>query len=488
MDFPLFDGRTPLSKEVLNELIRKAKSNSKFAVGPGLNMFDMGSLGKVITPAQPVPVAGETTISTKSPYFWARVYITPADGTDPGNKPNELPPGMDKEPDPPAAYIVEQMSDSNADSAGFTDLLGGRRAWLEDLNFLFQHVGSLSNFGPGTAFGGNVYGNLTAAFGNSFSLKNYTSGTFTLEFKFSSYAYSNLGDLGTVTTGPIEWRPDVDKINKAIDDLDDHDVPKEIDKFEARLLASGNTPPIEGYVGEGFAFGIIVTAKEPARPIRTDIKVNADNLTKGDKGAASSVFIARSVGSANTKMLNLNPHGQLVFVNEVPDANDVNHYLFDLPFLGMWGKIIAPAYPDSDPPAYPFNEVAPVAFLPSLIEYVGGASGYAFEINGETGVAVGDLVWLIPIFVQGQGWMWIFTMPNDMRILRYTGETHDPNTGQIQIPNCTVVGGPSPGVAQMVPPDGGTSEYKVGAYYYGQRAGSTDIYPRYITPDRIGTF
>lgn len=462
MDLPRFTGRNPLTKETMNEIIRRTKANERLVTTPEMEVFNLGSLGKIVSVRRTQkPATFSTAYSGQG--FWARIYVSDGGTPDHGTLPEPW-------PDTPYLYLVEQMiglvppNEDRPPGAGPVDRPDGRTGYFQDFNCVFQHLADLA------------FSTLSSA--QCLTLINYESGSFRLQVFAQSAVH---------TTSSISYPPTATTIEDALEALG---VPH-VTNWTVTQIANGPTAPDEqGNTGIGMAFNM-VPHLEDGFTFQVSIGAQTANLSplEGD----GRVGISTVNEPQNTTMVNVNPHGQLVFVQQAfaPDGKEC--FLFDLPLVGMWGRITGPPDPDADQAAYPFIEQKLGSFtFGGFIDYLGGSSGFAFEINGERGLSANLIAWMIPIFIIGVGFVWIFQAPNDMRLLRYTGGS--------QPPNCVIVAGrtsDSVGTtsaldfdaikAFMLQPDRSSGSYITDGYYFGQRSGTTNGYATFLVPEILGT-
>jgi hypothetical protein len=459
--FPEFDGRQPLTARTVNDLVDVTRRNGRQAVGPGLNQYNLGSLGRISTSGLAYTQQG----------FWARLYVSPTVEDMPkyGPKPR---PGRNF-PKAPFAWFVEQMTVPGIDqntglpAAGMTlvDNPRGRSGFVEDLHLLFQ---SVVNLGIGTS-----------SDALELALAGYTVGTFTITITGNDFNGNSLPDR---TTGPLDWPPTLNSIRDALESLT---VPG----------VSGWTVTAGPGSQQSHSFSAVISGipSDPTRPDFLFITVNTSNLT----GVGINDSSTGTVVYPGSRLLNINPHGQLIFAQGAVAPDGSQHYFFQLPYIGMWGRIVGPV-PLSAPPAYTFIE----QFIPStpyqLIDNPGGVQGFAYEINGETCVPPNTNVWLVPLFVGGVGFRWIFQCNCDWRIVHCTGGPVAPN-GTILLPRNvdtfgfgtaalgSIPGGPDPGVsgAYVTAIDGGALP---AGYYFAQRQSFlTAGYPTFVAASSLGS-
>ncbi len=458
-------GKTPVTSQMLNELLRTTEQNSKLRVAPGLDLIDMGSAGKAI-------VQRNRGGTGKPSGFFARLYVF----TDPANPVAG-----------PQAYWVEQQStiDQQTGLSIFIDKPGGKAGLLGPLHTsgsAVQNVGPRSRVEQWVTLGPTV-----------------TGGTFGL-------AWQQLHGGVAGATGPIPANASAALVQTALE---------EIPAIGPGRVAVWSDPAVNGGQGGPWLveFPTVPWYPDPlggspeGDPNLSPLLADGHLLTSSNPALPPASLIGvsqRRVLKPGVLAFNLLPEGEIVWVEPVGEG-PTREYLFQLPYAGMYIRIASrgpvelvavPGVPPLGgsggfPPytvalrRYGFLEVL-VDGTAALQDRPDGLSGTnAVEINHNLFVPPGSVVWAVPLFIPGLGGYWLFDCPPDTRLVQAT-QTDAYAKGVVLTPRGNDGACWLANPADYFGTGGPTEPFVAGAVYYGTRVDLDGGLPVFVAPPRIG--
>lgn len=367
---PYFDGREPLTAELMNEMVEAARRHKKVSACPPLEAHQLGSSGTLVRLGAAV---GTQSVGNG---FWAILTIDEEEGT----------------------ATWEEAIPARDPASGIQTLAakpGGRSGSINPLCALLQGIGNLRPFRE-AAYNAirlssvpTAPGQFTFAVGGIGSYSAATVSGIATPAEFETA-------LNASTTPDWQWRVTgvAGEVYRCAILNDD---PEESVRRRATIAITGNTTgvTITSLVEDAFSDGSGVSALYNVLP------------------GGQAVWVRPMV----------DPAGDFQYVFGLPyvgmwariDEGEFRDGVWAYPFIEQLQSTTA------------YNEANPSASaVPSLYDDPTGITGYAYEVNGDENVAPDSRVWLTPVWRAGAGVAWTFASANDFRILAVPLDTTTP--------------------------------------------------------------